>query len=43
MHTVVGPVVVTRVGGFGFDLWTPEEGLNRSFSYRRIENPFVGG
>ena len=40
MHTVVGPVVVTRDGGFGFDLWTPEEGLSRGFSYRRIEDAY---
>ena len=40
MRTVVGPVVVTRDGGFGFDLWTPEEGLSRGFSYRRIEDAY---
>jgi hypothetical protein len=40
MHTVVGPVVVTREGGSGFDLWTPEEGLSRGFSYRRIEDAY---
>ena len=40
MHTLVGPVVVTRDGGFGFDLWTPEEGLSRGFSYRRIEDAY---
>ena len=40
MHSVVGPVVVTRDGGFGFDLWTPEEGLSRGFSYRRIEDAY---
>ena len=40
MHTVVGPIVVTREGGFGFDLWTPEEGLSRGFSYGRIEDAY---
>ena len=40
MHTVVGPVVVTGEGGFGFDLWTPAEGLSRGFSYRRIEDAY---
>ena len=34
MQTIVGPVVVTKEGGFGFDLWTSEEGLSRGFSYR---------
>lgn len=37
MHVVVGPIV-TRNGGFAFDSWTPEQGLNRGFSYRRIED-----
>ena len=37
MHIVVGPVV-TRDGGFGFDSWTPEKGLSRGYSYRRIED-----
>jgi hypothetical protein len=37
MHAVLGPVV-TREGGYGFDLWTPEEGLSRSFCYPRVEN-----
>ena len=37
MHAVVGPVV-TREGGYAFDSWTPEEGLNRGYSYRRIED-----
>ena len=40
MHTVVGTVVVTTEGGFGFDLWTPEEGLSRGFSYHRIEDAY---
>lgn len=34
MQTIVSPVVVTKEGGFGFDLWTSEEGLSRGFSYR---------
>ncbi len=38
MQTVVGPVIVTREGGFGFDLWTPEERLSRGSFYRRIED-----
>jgi hypothetical protein len=29
---------VTGGGGFGFDLWTPEEGSSASFSYGRIED-----
>ena len=37
MHVVVGPIV-TRDGGFAFDSWTPENGLSRGYSYRRIED-----
>jgi hypothetical protein len=37
MHAVVGPIV-TREGGYAFDSWTPEEGLSRGYSYRRIED-----
>lgn len=37
MHTVVGPVV-TRGGGFAFDLWTPEGGLAHSFCYGLVED-----
>ena len=37
MHIVVGPIV-TRHGGFAFDSWTPENGLSRGYSYRRIED-----
>src|SRR6516164_261618 len=40
MQTIVGPVVVTKEGGFGFDLWTSEEGLSRGFSYRCIEDAY---
>jgi hypothetical protein len=38
MTTIIGPVIVTGEGGFGFDLWTPEAGLSRGFSYARIED-----
>lgn len=37
MHVIVGPIV-TRDGGFAFDSWTPEGGLSRGYSYRRIED-----
>jgi hypothetical protein len=37
MHAVVGPIV-TREGGYAFDSWTPEQGLSRGYSYRRIED-----
>jgi hypothetical protein len=37
MHAVVGPVV-TRKGGYAFDLWTPEQGLRRGFCYRLVED-----
>jgi len=37
MHVVVGPIV-TRDGGFAFDSWTPQNGLSRGYSYRRIED-----
>jgi hypothetical protein len=37
MRVVVGPVV-TRDGGFAFDSWTPQTGLGRGYSYRRIED-----
>ena len=37
MHAVLGPVV-TRDGGFAFDSWTPDRGLSRGYSYRRIED-----
>jgi len=37
MHVVVGPIV-TRDGGYAFDSWTPEKGLRRGYSYRRIED-----
>jgi hypothetical protein len=37
MHAVVGPVV-TREGGYAFDLWTPEKGFRRGFCYRRVED-----
>jgi hypothetical protein len=37
MRAVVGPIV-TREGGYAFDSWTPEQGLSRGYSYRRIED-----
>jgi hypothetical protein len=37
MHIVVGPVL-TRKGGYAFDCWTPEEGLNLGYTYRRVED-----
>jgi hypothetical protein len=37
MHTVIGPIL-TREGGCAYDFWTPEEGLSRGYSYRRIED-----
>ncbi len=37
MHVVVGPIV-TRDGGFAFNSWTPDQGLSRGYSYRRIED-----
>lgn len=36
-QTVIGPVI-TREGGYAFDLWTSEDGMIRGFSYRRIED-----
>jgi hypothetical protein len=37
MSALVGPVLI-RDGGYAFDIWTPEEGLSRSFRYRRAED-----
>ena len=37
MHTVVGPIL-TKEGGYAFDIWTPEEGLSCGYAYRRIED-----
>jgi hypothetical protein len=37
MQTVVGPILA-RAGGYAFDAWTPEEGLSRGYTYRRIED-----
>jgi hypothetical protein len=37
VHVVVGPIVI-RDGGFAFDSWTPDQGLSRGYSYRRIED-----
>jgi hypothetical protein len=37
MRAVVGPVV-TRNGGYAFDLWTLDGGLSQSFCYGRVED-----
>ena len=37
MRAVVGPVVI-QGGGYGFEMWTREQGLRRSFCYRRVED-----
>src|SRR5436190_20492733 len=37
MHTVVGPIL-TKEGGYAFDIWSPEEGLSCGYAYRRIED-----
>jgi len=37
MQIVIGPVV-TREGGYAFDAWTPNQGLQRGYTYRRIED-----
>jgi hypothetical protein len=29
-----------REGGYAFDAWTPEAGLNRGYVYRRIEDAY---
>ncbi len=34
---VIGPVI-TREGGYAFDLWSPEAGMIRGFRYRRVED-----
>jgi hypothetical protein len=39
MSALVGPVLI-RDGGYAFDIWTPEEGLSRSFRYRRAEDAY---
>jgi hypothetical protein len=36
-RVVIGPVV-TREGGYAFDLWTPESGVARGFRYRLVED-----
>jgi hypothetical protein len=38
-QTVIGPVV-TREGGYAFDLWTPQAGMIRGFCYRRVEDAY---
>jgi hypothetical protein len=37
MNIVIGPIL-TRKGGYAFDCWTPEEGLNRGYTYSRVED-----
>jgi len=37
MQIVVGPVLM-RKGGYAFDYWTPERGLNRGYTYGRIQD-----
>jgi hypothetical protein len=36
MNNVIGPVL-TRPGGYGFDVWTVANGVTRGYPYRRIE------
>jgi len=37
MSVVVGPVL-TRPGGYAFDIWTVEYGVSHGYVYRRIED-----
>jgi hypothetical protein len=37
MPAIVGPVIA-RKDGYAFDLWTPEEGLSRSFCYQLVDD-----
>ena len=37
METIIGPIL-KRAGGYVFDTWNAREGLNPSFTYRRIED-----
>ena len=37
MGVVVGPVL-TRPGGYAFDIWTVEYGVSHGYVYRRIED-----
>ena len=39
MALVIGPVL-TRTGGYAFDVWTPEQGLSRGYIYRRVEDAY---
>jgi hypothetical protein len=39
MATVIGPVL-TRTGGYAFDVWTPEQGLSPGHVYSRIEDAY---
>jgi hypothetical protein len=37
MQLLIGPVL-TREGGYAFDCWTPNEGLQRGYTYPRVED-----
>jgi hypothetical protein len=37
MQIFIGPVL-TRERGYAFDCWTSEEGLQRGYTYRRVED-----
>jgi len=37
MGVVVGPVL-TRPGGYAFDIWTVEDGISHGYVYRRLED-----
>jgi hypothetical protein len=39
MTVVVGPVL-TREGGYAFDVWMPGSGVCRGFAYRRVEDAY---
>jgi hypothetical protein len=36
---IIGPVL-TRPGGYGFDVWTVTNGVARGYPYRRIEDAY---
>jgi hypothetical protein len=36
---IIGPVLM-RSGGYGFDIWTPANGVAMGCSYRRIEDAY---
>jgi hypothetical protein len=39
MNIVIGPVL-TRPGGYRFDVWTVTNGVTRGYPYRRIEDAY---